>query len=316
MKHVFIIGYPRSGTTWMLALLAHQRGVVGLQQGALFHTLAPLKAWWGSRGGHGKRVLFRRSGEDDEQRLYVGDLLTDADHATIVGALVDDVFRSVANAAGGAEILVEQTPENLELAEDILAVLPDAYFLHIVRDPRSIYCSQRSADATWAAGGFRSNPTTVARGWAGYMARSEALARKTDRYLEVKYEALLENGPEELSKVHAWLGLAADEETCRRALANCSLSRLRESKLGPAGFFRMGESAGWREEASRSQIGNIEFIAGREMTAKGYGLYSSNPALKPLRMAIGQRAAALVLPLITGIRECLRLAESWLRKFV
>jgi hypothetical protein len=62
-KTVFVVGVPRSDTTWTMMLLEQHPRITVLQQSGLFHALQPLHKWWRSRGGYGKRVVSSASPE-------------------------------------------------------------------------------------------------------------------------------------------------------------------------------------------------------------------------------------------------------------
>jgi hypothetical protein len=282
-KKVFIIGVPRSGTTWTLMLLAQHAAVVGFQQGGLFHALAGLDRWWSSKHGHGKRLVRRE--QEANQETHVGDIVTADEFDTLCKPLFEHVVHKIAAANPGTEAVVDQTPENLELATLILRLVPDAYFLHVIRDPRAVFCSLRSANSTWNRR-FPSSPVEIGRIWSSYMEKAAALRAVTRRYHEVRYEDLLERGPQELARIFAWLGLATDAEFCEQAVRDCSIDKLRQAAVAPAGFFRRGEAAGWRDEATRGEIRCIEFLTGRQMRAVGYEPVSRRPDRRPLRVAL------------------------------
>ena len=47
VQRVFIIGLPRSGTTWMMWLLAQHPEVVALQQSGMFLPIKRMEEWFG-----------------------------------------------------------------------------------------------------------------------------------------------------------------------------------------------------------------------------------------------------------------------------
>ena len=277
---VFIVGFPRSGTTWVSWLMAQHPAVLSCQQGGIFHALQPLRGWWSAQGEYAKAVVG------------LGDGMERADMTGALGPagpalrpLVRGVFERVAALDDDASVVVEQTPENLVQVDFISEVLPEARFLHVVRDPRSVLCSLQKAVASWAdPGGFPTSPVEFSRMWCEYMERAEALDRASDRYLEVRYEDLLADGPPHLEKIWSWLGLESDPQLRAKAVENCRIDNLRQKATAPRGFFRQGTSEGWRQELAGSQLRIVEYVAGEAMAARGYQRALAVRSRPPLRM--------------------------------
>ena len=292
----------------MLMLMAQHPAVVGVQQGSLFHALEPLGRWWTSKHGYGKRLVKHsdesNSGDEQGGRLFIGDVLRPEELVDLCRPLVDHVMRKICEASG-ALIVVDQTPENMDLADTILRLVPDAYFVHVVRDPRAVFCSLRSANSSWA-GKFPAGPAAAGRLWTTYMAKADALRASTDRYLEVRYEDLLQRGPQELARIFEWLELPADAALCHQAVQNCSIDKLRKAAVAPPSFFRKGEAAGWREEASHGQIRCIEYLAGKQMQEMGYATVSKNLARRPLRLAMQDALRGAAGPILRNVGGQLR----------
>ena len=57
MKRLFVVGVPRSGTTWTMLLLAQHPAVTACQQAGFFHSLKQLEDWWRKGGKYGKNVV-------------------------------------------------------------------------------------------------------------------------------------------------------------------------------------------------------------------------------------------------------------------
>jgi len=166
-------------------------------------------------------------------------------------------------------------------AEIIFAAYPEAKMIHMVRDPRDRYAAalddmlrgKTARRPGWKAG------WSVAR-WQ-YSARLAERNRRSfpDRYLVLRYEALLQDPARTLTAVCQFLGETFDP--CMLELEN-----------------EPGETADEQEDASvgqRISVGEIAFaqlIAARDMRRLGYGM-------EPVRFSAGKAAAfALVdLPL-------------------
>jgi hypothetical protein len=298
-KTVFIVGVPRSGTTWTMMLLEQHTQVTVLQQSGLLHALQPLHKWWQSTGGYGKRVVSS-SGLSE---TFVGDVLESFHLNAFCTPIVQHVYDRVRKTLAGSSIVVDQTPENLEFAEWILQLLPDAYFLHVVRDPRAVYASMRAASTTWAsAGTFPHHPETVGAMWLDYTRSVKDLKQQTDRVKEVRYEDMINDGHVQLSSVFSWLNLEFDGSLVDKALQNCSMEKMQQASVAPQAFLRKGKAAGWRDEVSRSEAACVEYGAHPLMGAYDYALTSDRPDQAPLPARLRASAQRNLDPMIERIK--------------
>ncbi len=300
LKPVYIVGMPRSGTTWLAWLLAQHPSVTTLHQSGLFYCFEHLKKWWE------RDIRFSRWPIDGEtargDALY--DVKSTADelapealnaYCRHLGA---HIYGELAARTEGLKVVVEQTPEHLALAPFIEAVFPEASFLHLVRDPRAVYASLREAVSSWAApGSFPSSPIQAAAAWNRSMQLGRELQARTPNYRPVRYETLHSDGPQELERIFRWLELETDLASCQRAFDACRIDNLRAKTAAARGFFRKGSALGWREELSSSTLRLIEYICGDELERWGYERLHPRSKERPLRLALYEASARLLAKL-------------------
>jgi len=309
LKRAFILGCRRSGTTWGLLLLARHPAIVGLQQIDLFRSIVGFGKWWRHSERFGMTVI---SAERDGDRILEGfdrrpvsDSIDQEAYYQVLRNIAVEVFDRFAASVPGTRVVVDQEPENVRAWEEIHHTLPDAYFLHIIRDPRSVYCSQRDAHHNWASrvGTFHGDPHAIAMEWCADVSRARGIREVSNRYLEVHYEDLIKDGPRELARMLEWLGLPPDDEYCRNAIEACSLDKLRTGKHAPKGFFRKGQAEGWRSEMSRSELRIVEYIAGDLMEQCGYERTIPAGGKAPFRVSVLQARKRMTSRLSAWIWE-------------
>lgn len=297
-KRVFIVGCRRSGTTWSMLLLGQHPRVVALQQIDFFRRLAHFGRWFGAREDFGTCALTSRvrlglastPTEDGLARVKIADALTPARYLELVRPLADGVYAQLAAINPECLAVVEQTPEYVQVWEEVLRIFPDAYFVHVVRDPRSVFCSHKSAAKSWAdPTRFASDPLSVGEEWVHDVTRARQIAEATPRYHEVHYEALRREPARGLAALFRWLELPFDEALCAGAVAACSMENLRKGAHAPKGFFRKGEVSGWKAEMSRGELRALEHVAGALMREVGYEPVT--PAHAPAPLAVRLRHA-------------------------
>ena len=282
LRLVFLVGMPRSGTTWITWLLTHHPQVVTLRHSGLFFCFDHLRQWWQRPV---KYTNGERLGEGGYETASTADLLEEGELAQLLRRTASHVYTKLAHDAPNALAIVDQTPEHIAQMPFIRSVFPEARFLHIVRDPRAVYSSIRRAADSWAApGSFPRNPIQIARRWRRLLEGARALRESDADLFELSYETALEAPERELARLHEWIGLESDADMVQRCVDASSIDSLRKNAKAPSGFFRRGSASGWREELKTSEIRAIEHEAGDEMRAWGYELCFPDQRKAPLRV--------------------------------
>jgi hypothetical protein len=241
---VFVIGSPRSGTTFLARSVGSLPGFVDLGE------VAPLKA-----------------------TIPELTALAPTEAARRIRRIVD-VTRRLGLA--GRRRAVEQTPESVYVVDAIALAYPHASFLHILRDGRDVVCSL--LERGWLSAGrggaddaglrYGAEPrfwveaerreefhtATDARraAWAWRRYVSAALRAPRERTLEVRYERLVTDQPAVAAEVAAFLGVESDES--RRALAEAHR-----------------ESVGrYLQDLAPEQLADVEAEAGELLAKLGY----------------------------------------------
>ncbi len=240
---VFVVGSPRSGTTFTGRALGSQHGFVDLDE------VTPLKA-----------ALPRLAASSPEQ---AGPQLR---------RIVERV-RTLGLVRGLRG--VEQTPETSFVLRAALGAYPQAIAVHVIRDGRDVVCSLLERgwlrsdrgggdDARQAYGAHArfwveperrveferaSEARRAAWAWRRYVTAAQCVPERT---VELRYEALVENPHAEADRIAAALG--AEAEPLRRAFAEVH-----------------GSSVGrWRRDMTAEQIAEVEAEAGGLLAQLGY----------------------------------------------
>jgi hypothetical protein len=257
---VFLIGAPRSGTTWLQSLLGAHPDVVTPQETDLFDKyVAPLEAgWdWQIRGGP----------QEWARRRYKGlpAVVTRARFDELVAALVTPVIEAASALKPGATVLVEKSPSHSLHTDIIKRVLPNAHFLHLIRDGRDVAVSLIAAGDGWGSSWAPRSVRGAAEMWSSHVKAARRASSSSAAYREVRYESLRAGGEERLADIFAFCGVTTTAEYRRDLVQRMSIERMSApgvrspvlvggefaqvavERTEPSGFFGGARTTGWRE---------------------------------------------------------------------
>jgi hypothetical protein len=281
-----LVGSPRSGTTWLQALLGSHDAIATPQETDLFRVyLQPLRDAWErqAQGAADTSEARRRKG--------LPLILSRQQFDDAGGALVHAMTESLVALKPTASVVVEKSPSHSMCVDTILEFAPDAAFLHIIRDGRDAAASLLAARQDgWATRWAPSSVAAAARTWRDHLVGAQRARALDAPYLEVRYEDLLsERGPQVLQAAFAFCGVDLTDDDARKALqahdfetmragGAVSASILTGGELGdhdsvrrePPGFFRTGGSGSWRDEWSVAQRRSFALSAGDLLVDLGY----------------------------------------------
>lgn len=176
----------------------------------------------------------------------------------------------------------DKTPRYIEHLPLLARLWPDAKFVHLVRDGREVALSYAEVPF---------GPNTVAKAAALWRERV-ALGMKQgrplgpERYIELRYERLLENPREEIGGLCTFLDLDFDPAMLDHSEQARSEVLHRARLYNPNVTRSISKTRSWDEQMPKSQVEVFEAIAGDTLSELGYDRLFSAPSL-------GARLAAL-----------------------
>lgn len=203
MKRIFLVGAPRSGTTILQSLLAAHQEIISFPESKFFHYLLyekfavnlPTRLESFLRDEIKRPELLNNF--DDTQT-------TESKAAWFVSAL-DSLAREQ-----NKSIWLEKTPEHIYFIEEIQRLVPDAKFIHILRNGMdtiaSMYEATRSFNELW--GGIWDLEHCIDR-WKYAILTSHKYVDNPNHIL-VKYEDLVDNKTKILDRVCNFLKIEYD----------------------------------------------------------------------------------------------------------
>ena len=265
-RPIFVVGFPRSGTTWTFELLASHPQVAGVFESLLLapENLAYLhpRADWvpdsdAERHGH---------------RRGMGQLI---DREEAVRAARETLVPWLARAVEPEHRwLVEKTPEHALTLDAIADVFPAARIVHVVRDVRDAAVSRR--DMRRSVGWPTRTPSALVmkpEAWRDAVEwdvtlRAVDAARARLPVHEVRYEDLRAQPAETLTRLFAFCEIPADHALVASCVAANDFAG--HADTGQGRHRRRGRVGSWRDELGPAGRALISIRAGGVLAEKGY----------------------------------------------
>jgi len=268
----FIIGTPKSGTTWLQHLVNGHPAITCAGEGD-FNLLATL--------------LHNLAFQYDTHMLGVNAPMgTDAylrfSHADILTLYRTAILLLFAHIDTGPEVrcIGSKNPILIHALDAYHRILPEAKFIHIIRDGRDAAVSAWFNNLRNTGGAFQAqfpNPSDFyalfARSWARNVQTGRAFeARHPEVYHEIRYEDLHRSPKETLRGVLEFLGV--DPDAVELCLEAGDFRRLaggrRRGEENRASFYRKGVVGDWQNHLTPADVRTFEELAGAELQALGY----------------------------------------------
>ena len=285
---VWIFGSPRTGSTWLLQMLAEAGapGVATVDEtwaGELFNRTF---AWpkdgtlkiVSSAAFHANLAGWVLAAEREPlwRPLMRAFLLEGFDHQLAHGQARTD---------WASPYLVIKEPNTSEAADTLVKLLPQSRVLFLVRDGRDVVDSMvdHFTSASWGA------PQEL--GWdelapeerrkvlvgsaANWVYRMDAVQRACallgpDAVLTARYEDLLADTPAELVRVARWLGVEASDGWATEVAIRHAFEHIPEEEQGRGKFHRAATPGFWRQNMSAAEQEVIQEVMGGKLRELGY----------------------------------------------
>jgi len=278
----FVVGYQKSGTTWLMRMLDSHPEILCRGEGRFFGG-----SW---RQESVKRIdakrppssLYNAVLDAEYLRLWIERSVwsrnDDADeHLTNLTRMAIDYFLTGELSKTGKRLVGDKSPLlTAETMEEIAGIYPEARVIHILRDGRDAVVSAahhsrnfgKARKGTRTPGDRRADPgelrlagesifagnslKRMAAEWSRRVGKTveDGPALLGESYAEVRYEDLLGRPEDEVGRILRLLGADDGEETVRRCVEAASFERLsggrERGEEDSSSFFRKGVAGDWR----------------------------------------------------------------------
>jgi len=301
---IFIVGATRSGTTFLQNLVGAHPLVATSQETDLFSVY--IASWWDAW-----ELQLPANPETWGRWRHKGlpAVLAEADFDAIIAGVISRVRSATMALKPQATVFLDKTPNNGRYARLILHYLPEARFIHLIRDGRDVVSSVLRASQGWGRDWAPRTARSAAIEWHRAVEESRAIRGLTKSYLELQFEDLVsQDGPALLRKTLEFCGIEAAEMECGEIWTSFKLDargstdssmvwggevmrRLGAAPLEPVGFSGEGGVGAWKRDLDARARVTVEREAGDLLRALGYTsspkwVHVPYPQLAVMRVAL------------------------------
>ncbi len=217
---VFVVGFPRSGTTLLQSLVATQ-GFITFPETHFFGLLLPQLEQKENVVVSPTDKIFQVVEEkiplSDEAKKFISDINKDGIDIKLLFEIIvmDYMLKQCHIDDIETTHWLEKTPGHASFMKDILVQYPKAKFIFIMRNPIHAFSSWRSVSSGW---GDNRVPVENHCGlWRYYVQSAEAFKKMNPHsVLFMKLEDLVDDTTTEMKKITAFLHIDFDEENLQK----------------------------------------------------------------------------------------------------
>jgi len=257
----------RSGTTWLQIMIGAHPLVCTTVELTLFnkYTAPWIKSW------------KEEAANIAEGRWHQGlpFLWGEDEFSHFLREFLRRVYERVLALNPQATHILDKCPGYSEYVEDINRLLPNARFIHVIRDGRDVAVSLVTARKQIGYGAASIQDSAAV--WKEGVRAARKGRQYQDRYMEVRYEDLSVNGVDTLKSVFDFCNLPASGKDVADILQSHQFKQMKAERRHPdkrvkthEAFYRKGKVGSWQEELDPMQRFLFDRIAGELLHELGY----------------------------------------------
>ena len=285
----WIFGSSRSGSTWLLRMLAELERVVPIDDPHIGHHLGvwrPIPLAWATAKDPpklGTLADFKRKKRDYLFSDSYRDAWMPQLRQLISTRFEAQAAQDIAEAGGIDQPVVVVKEPGSHAADTIMDLFPESSLIFLLRDGRDVVDSWLDAyrDGSWATdeGAYplddTGRPALIRWQSSVWLHRTEVVQRtyartEPKRRVLIRYEEMRADPVAALDRICGMLGIEASHEQLQKVAAANSFSRVPKSAKGAGREIRRAEPGGWAAHMTREEIVEMHEILAEKLDELGY----------------------------------------------
>ena len=285
----WIFGSSRSGSTWLLRMLAELERVVPIDDPHIGHHLGvwrPIPLAWATAKDPpklGTLADFKRKKRDYLFSDSYRDAWMPQLQQLISTRFEAQAAQDIAEAGGIDQPVVVVKEPGSHAADTIMDLFPESSLIFLLRDGRDVVDSWLDAyrDGSWATdeGAYplddTGRPALIRWQSSVWLHRTEVVQQtyartEPKRRVLIRYEEMRADPVAALERICGMLGIEASHEQLEKVAAANSFSRVPKSAKGAGREIRRAEPGGWAAHMTREEIVEMHEILAEKLDELGY----------------------------------------------
>lgn len=213
MKHVYITGCPRSGTTMLASMLANKTALLATPESDFFidfiYKYLPKKSDLVSSSKYidflSENYRFKQWNIDSSKIKDLPETISISNYNLVIESTVNS-FAKKQTSTNNNFTRIDHTPSSIKNFDIIMELFADAKFIFIVRDPRAIYASVKGLD--WGA----NTALLLSETWNEYLTCYFSLKSLFPNQVYLtRYEDIIVDATAELKKICGFVDISFHE---------------------------------------------------------------------------------------------------------
>ncbi len=265
-EFLFIIGAPRSGTTWVQLMLgAHPAVCTSVELTLFVYTNRWIYIW------------DRQVEDIAAERWHIGlpMIWNEEEFYGFLRQFLEQAYGRVWDGNPAITHILDKHPAYAAFVEEINRMVPNSRFIHVIRDGRDVAASMVSAKQQMGFGTGTVTESAVA--WKEHVEWARKGRQFDGRYLELRYEEIMADPIAALTTLYDFCGLPATPEQIKTIVDEHSFNRLKAERVSPVegvtlpqNFYRKGKAGGWRDDIPPVERFLFDRVAGDLLVELGY----------------------------------------------
>lgn len=290
-EFLFIIGAPRSGTTWLQLMLGAHPSVCTTVELTLFiYTNRWIFRW------------NREKADIEADRWHIGlpMVWSEKEFYGFLEEFLERAYKPIIDAQPDATHILDKHPTNAAFVEEMNSLVPNSRFIHIIRDGRDVAASMVAAKKQMGFGTGTVSESAAA--WKHHVEWAQNARQFDGRYLEIRYKDLQDDPVSVMRNAFDFCGLEISDEDLIANVEQHAFKKVKQKRLSPEkgvalpkNFYRKGKVGSWQEEFSSVDCYLFDEIAGDLLVELGYaepGWWADSSTKRwslPLKVALSSR---------------------------
>lgn len=279
---VWMLGSPRTGSTWLMQLFAEMPEVSVIDESYIPLHLVPIDH--ALTDGE----YFEAGPRSEDPHYFFAKRYREEAFPELRELFMRGLLRQLEELEQNTDPrwIVIKEPNGSHASDSLMSLFPESRLLFLVRDGRDVIDSlidaMLSKDSWWQQSQGSDEPRIVGERMAFinhhaklWLQRTKSTQRafaalpEAQRH-EVGYENLLADTTTEFSAMLDWLGLEIPPEQVQAAVEKCSFKAIPDSQKGPGKRARSANPGQWKERLRPGEIELVESVMGPKLRELGY----------------------------------------------